>query len=494
MKKYIMSIDQGTTSTRTIIYNFKGDVTSLSQKEIVSTYPNIGYVNQNAEDIWISVLTTMTESIRKAHIDPKEIASIGITNQRETTIIWDKRTGKPIGDAIVWQSRQSQSICQELINQGHKDYIHHVTGLIIDPYFSATKIAWILRHVKGARKLADEGHLLFGTVDSYIMFKLTGNHVTDYSNASRTMLFDIHKLVYDEKILNLLDIPASMLPNVMPSVSVFGYTLKDHFFGYEIPIGGIAGDQQASLFGHMAYKEGMVKNTYGTGCFLLMQTGEKPIFSKHGLLTTIAWGYDNKLYYALEGSVFIGGSVIQWLRDGLNLFEDAKKSEELANQLPSNEGVYMVPAFVGLGAPYWDSDIKGAIFGLTRGTNQTHLARAALESICYQVEDVLDVMKNESGLSLSTLKVDGGATKNEFLMQFQADISRTKIEKPIHTESTAFGVFLMAGLSVGIFKDLNDIASLYKVEKTYQPDMDMIKVKKYKEEWHKAIQATQLFK
>jgi glycerol kinase len=471
-----------------------GDVVSTSQKEIVSIYPHIGYVNQNAEDIWISVLTTITESIRKAHIDPSEIASIGITNQRETTIVWDKRTGKPICDAIVWQSRQSHEICQELIDQGHKDYIHKVTGLIIDPYFSATKLAWILRHVKGARNLADEGHLLFGTVDSFIMYKLTGNHVTDYSNASRTMLFDIHKLKYDETILDLLDIPLNMLPKALPSIGIFGYTLKDHFFGHQIPIGGIAGDQQASLFGHMAFSEGMVKNTYGTGCFLLMQTGETPIFSQKGLLTTIAWGYDQKVLYALEGSVFIGGSVIQWLRDGLNLFEDAHYSEELANKLPSNEGVYMVPAFVGLGAPYWDSEAKGAIFGLTRATNQTHLARAALESICYQVEDVLEVMKDESKLNIPILKVDGGATTNQFLMQFQSDISITTIEKPVHTESTAFGVFLMAGLSTGMFKDLDAIKSLYQIEKQYTPNMDKETVKKHLNQWHKAIRSVQSFK
>jgi len=494
MNTYIVSIDQGTSSTRTIIYNELGKIISKASKEMISTYPNIGYVNQNPEDIWISVLTTMTEAIRKASIDPKQVVSIGITNQRETTIVWDKRTGKPITDAIVWQSRQSNDICEELIKNGYQHDFHKRTGLIINPYFSATKLAWILKHVDGAKRLAEEGHLLFGTVDSYIIYKLTGNHVTDYSNASRTMLFNIQTLQWDDTILERLEIPKSMLPQVLPSVSNFGYTKKEHFFGLEVPIGGVAGDQQASLFGHMAFDQGQIKNTYGTGCFLLMQTGETPIYSKQGLLTTIAWGYDNKVYYAIEGSVFIGGSVIQWLRDGLKLFEDANASESLAKLLPSNEGVYMVPAFVGLGAPYWDSEAKGAIFGLTRATNQTHLARAALESICYQVDDVLEVMKNESQLEIILLKVDGGATTNNFLMQFQSDMSSIHIQKPIHTETTAFGVYLMAGLSCGLFKDLEDIKRLYHVEQCYDPKMSKLEAASLKKNWHKAIEATRSFK
>jgi glycerol kinase len=493
MKPYILTIDQGTTSTRTMIFDHHGHIISQSQIEIQQLYPHVGYVNHDPHEIWQSVQITMKFALEKASIDPSEIESIGITNQRETTIIWDKRTGKPISNAIVWQSRQTQSICDMLKNNGHEPYIKEATGLVVDPYFSASKIMWLLEHVEGARQLAQEGHLAFGTVDSFLMYQLTGKHMTDISNASRTMLYNIHTLSWDHKILSLCDIPISLMPEVKPSIGVFSHTLKESFFGYEIPIGGVAGDQQASLFGHLAFEAGMVKNTYGTGCFILMQTGKKPVTSNKGLLTTIAWSYKNQVYYALEGSVFVGGSAIQWLRDGLHMFEHAQQSEALASSLESNEGVYVVPAFVGLGTPYWDSEAKGAIFGITRATKEHHLARASLEAIAYQSHDVIEVMKEESKLPIHSLKVDGGATKNDFLMQFQSDISRSRIERSTFLETTALGVFYMAGLSCGLFKDLSSLKAI-EPPKIFTPIMSNETSKRYLKDWHIAVQATRSFK
>jgi glycerol kinase len=495
MEKYILTIDQGTTSTRTIIFDHKSQIVAMAQQEIKQYYPKPGWVNHDANEIWLSVLATMAKALSEGEIDPASIAAIGITNQRETTVIWDKTTGRPISHAIVWQSRQSSPICDDLKESGYQDLIQQKTGLVIDAYFSGTKIKWLLDNIPGAREKANAGDLAFGTIDSWLVYKLTGGlHVTDYTNASRTMIFNIHDLSWDDELLSILDIPKSMLPEVKSSSEVYGYTVDYHFYGHQVPISGIAGDQQAALFGQVCFKEGMVKNTYGTGCFMLMNTGDKPIRSEHGLLTTIAWGIDNKITYALEGSVFVSGSAVQWLRDGLNVIGSAKETYDLSVSLNDNEGVYIVPAFVGLGTPYWDSQAKGAIFGLTRGTTKAHFARATLESICYQTLDVLTVMKKDSGIDIPLLKADGGASVNPFLMQFQADILDVIVERPKVAETTALGACYLAGLAVNFWSSLTEIETLWKLDQVYKPKMSDKDRQKNIDGWMCAVNATVHYK
>ena len=455
MSKYILSIDQGTSSSRAILFNHDGEIVETAQREFEQFFPKPGWVEHDANEIWTSVLSCIADVLRKADIAPNQVAGIGITNQRETTVVWDKNTGKPIYKAIVWQSRQTDPICKELIEAGYNDIFKEKTGLLLDPYFSGTKVKWMLDNVEGAREKAEQGELSFGTIDTWLVYKLTGGkrHITDYSNASRTLMFNIYDLVWDEELLDILNVPPSMLPEVRPSSEIYGKTVGYHFFGEEIPIAGIAGDQQAALFGQACFEKGMAKNTYGTGCFMLMNTGEEGVVSKHGLLTTLAWGIDGKVEYALEGSIFIAGSAVQWLRDGMKLIDNAPESEYFATNVDSTDGVYMVPAFVGLGAPYWDSDARGAVFGLTRGTTKDHFIRATLESLAYQTKDVLDAMIADSGIDLKTLRVDGGTVKNDFLMQFQSDIVGVPVERSAINETTALGSAYLAGLAVGFWKD-----------------------------------------
>ena len=441
MKKYIIALDQGTTSSRAIIFDNEQNILGISQKEITQIYPKEGWVEHNPMEIWASQYGVLQEVLAKSNLTQEDIAAIGITNQRETTIVWDKNTGEPVYNAIVWQCRRTAPICDELEKQGLKEYIRETTGLVLDAYFSGTKIKWILDNVPGAREKADNGDLLFGTVDTWLVWKLTGGrvHITDYTNASRTMLYNINTLQWDKKMLEVLGIPESMLPVVKNSSEVYGYTNLGGKGGYRVPIAGIAGDQQAALFGQACFTKGSAKNTYGTGCFLLMNTGEERVESKNGLLTTIAIGIDNKVQYALEGSVFVGGAVVQWIRDELMLVNDAQDTEYFAKKVKDNGGVYVVPAFVGLGAPYWDMYARGAIFGLTRGANRNHIIRAALESIAYQSKDVLHAMEEDAGYKIKSLKVDGGASKNEFLMQFQSNLIDTQVTRPIISETTALG-------------------------------------------------------
>lgn len=494
-EKYILSIDQGTTSTRAIIFDKHSDIISVAQEEIKQYYPQSGWVEHDANEIWISVLTVMARALVQANLEASDIASIGITNQRETTVVWDKETGHPVYHAIVWQSRQSEEICQKLKKQGYESMIREKTGLVIDPYFSGTKIKWILDHVEGAYELADQGKLCFGTIDSFLIYKLTGEvHATDYTNASRTLLFNIHTLAWDKELCDMLNIPMNMLPEVKPSSHIFGYTLPYHFFGSKIPVSGVAGDQQAALFGQTCFEKGDVKNTYGTGCFMLMNTGHNVIKSKNGLLSTIAWGINNEITYALEGSVFVAGSAVQWLRDGLKLIENASETETLAKAFKSNEGVYIVPAFVGLGTPYWDSKAKGAMFGLTRGTTREHMARAVLESVCYQSMDVLKSMELDAGFKINAFKVDGGATANNFLLQFQSDILDLNVLRPKILETTALGAAYLSGLSSGYWKDLEEIKNLWKLEKKFKPKMTKENRDNYTKGWKKAVKATQAFK
>lgn len=496
MEKFIMSIDQGTTSSRAIIFNKKGDIISVAQKEFQQIFPKPGWVEHNANEIWLTVLAIIAESLVKGNIQPQQIEAIGITNQRETTVVWDKNTGNPIYNAIVWQSRQTSGICDELKAQGHNDLFRDKTGLLIDAYFSGTKVKWILDHVDGAREKAEKGDLLFGTIDTWLIWKLSGGaaHVTDYTNASRTLMYNIFDLKWDEELLDILTVPMSMLPEVKPSSHVYAHTVTHHFFGVEVPIAGVAGDQQAALFGQACYDKGMAKNTYGTGCFMLMQTGEEAIKSKNGLLTTIAWGIDGKVEYALEGSIFVAGSSVQWLRDGLRMFKNASDSENYAKKVDSTDGVYVVPAFVGLGTPYWDSDARGAIFGLTRGTNKEHLIRATLESIAYQTKDVLKAMEEDSNIKLQSLRVDGGAVTNDFLMQFQADILGTPVDRPIVNETTALGAAYLAGLAVGYWQSKEDITNSWKIDKTFEPKLDDSKREELYNGWKKAVQSTMSFK
>lgn len=496
MEKYVLAIDQGTTSSRAIVFNRKGEIVSIAQKEIRPYYPNPGWVEQNANEIWTSVLAVMTESLVLQNIKPEQILSIGITNQRETTIIWEKETGRPIYPAIVWQSRQTDAICEKLKKEGYEKLFREKTGLVIDSYFSGTKIKWILDHVEGARERARRGEILFGTVDTWLIWKLTGGtvHVTDYSNASRTLLFNIHTLDWDDELLSILDIPRAMLPAVKSSSEIYGETVPYHFFNQRIPIAGVAGDQQAALFGQACYAEGMAKTTYGTGGFLLMHTGNRPVLTQNGLLTTIAWGLNGKVDYALEGSIFVAGSCIQWLRDELNLIQHARESEYYATSVPSTEGIYFVPAFVGLGAPYWDSEVRGAFFGLTRGSTKAHLIRAALESIAYQVRDVLEAMEEDSGIHLTELRVDGGATTNTFLMQFQADILGTSVVRPKVTEITALGAAYLAGLATGYWQSMDEIQMNWTPEKRFTPHMSMVGRETLYDGWKRAVQAARYFK
>jgi glycerol kinase len=494
--KYILSLDQGTTSSRAILFNKKGEIVHTAQKEFTQHFPKPGWVEHNANEIWGSILSVIAGVFSESGIKPEQIAGIGITNQRETTVVWDKETGVPIYNAIVWQSRQTSEICDELKEKGYNDLFREKTGLLIDAYFSGTKVKWILDHVEGAREKAQQGKLLFGTIDTWLIWKLSGGkaHVTDYSNASRTLMFNIHELKWDEELLNILGVPKAMLPEVKPSSEVYAKTIDYHFFGKEVPIAGAAGDQQAALFGQACFEKGMAKNTYGTGCFMLMNTGEKAVQSEHGLLTTIAWGLEGKIEYALEGSIFVAGSAIQWLRDGMRMLKDAKDSESYAKKVDSTDGVYVVPAFVGLGTPYWDSDVRGAVFGVTRGTSKEHFIRATLESLAYQTKDVLSAMEADSGIKLKTLRVDGGAVKNNFLMEFQSDILEVPVERPTINETTALGAAYLAGLAVGFWKSQEEIAEQWAIDQSFHPSMEeKVRAGLY-QGWKKAVKAAIAFK
>ncbi len=488
MAKYVMALDQGTTSSRCIIFNEKGTIASVAQKEFTQIYPKGGWVEHDPIEIWSTQLGVATEAMAKLGITATDISAIGITNQRETTVVWNKHTGQPVYNAIVWQCRRTAEICDELREKGLDKMFTEKTGLILDAYFSGTKIKWILDNVEGAREEAEKGNLLFGTIDTWLIWNLTKGkvHVTDYTNASRTLIFNIHELKWDEEILSILNIPKSMLPEVKPSSYVYGYT--DHsLLGAKTPIAGVAGDQQAALFGQCCHQPGTAKNTYGTGCFMLMNTGEKAVSSKKGLLTTIAWGVDDKVEYALEGSIFIAGAAIQWLRDELRMIKKAEDSEEYATAVEDTNGVYMVPAFVGLGAPYWDQYARGTIVGLTRGAKKEHIIRATLESLAYQTYDVLKAMEEDSGITLKALKVDGGACANNFLMQFQADILGVQVDRPEVIETTALGAAYLAGLAVGYWKNKEEICENWAISKGFEPNMEDEKREKLLEGWHEAV-------
>ncbi len=490
-KKYILSIDQGTTSSRAILFNKAGEVVHISQKEFTQFFPKPGWVEHDAMEIWASVEDVVKETLLK--YNAVDIAAIGITNQRETTVVWDKNTGIPVYNAIVWQSRQTADICDDLKSKGFNDTVRNKTGLLIDAYFSGTKLKWILDNVSGAREKARNGELLFGTIDTWIVWKLSRGqaHVTDFSNASRTLMYNIYDLCWDVELLNMLNVPKVVLPKVCSSSEVYGYAELNNI---KIPISGIAGDQQAALFGQACFKPGMAKNTYGTGCFMLMNTGEKAVQSNNGLLTTIAWGIDGKVEYALEGSIFVAGSAIQWLRDGLQFFKEASDSESHAKNVVSSDGVYVVPAFVGLGTPYWDSEVRGAVFGLTRGITKEHLIRATLEAITYQVKDVLMAMEQDSGIELKSLRVDGGAARNNLLMQFQSDILEVPVDRPVVNETTALGAAYLAGLSTGFWKNREEIATQWLVDKTFKPSLAPEKVHEVYEGWKTAVKAAIAFK
>ena len=493
-KKYILAIDQGTTSSRAIVFDKKGNTIAVAQQEFTQYFPKPGWVEHDALEIWDTVQQVVRSVLRE--IDPLSIAAIGITNQRETTVVWNKNTGKPVYNAIVWQSRQTVDVCESLKAQGFDTEIREKTGLLIDAYFSGTKVKWILDNVEGARVAAERGDLLFGTIDTWLLWLLSEEqiHATDYTNASRTMLYNIHTLQWDDTLCAALTVPKTMLPTVMDSSGVFGTAKKAVLGVAGIPISGIAGDQQAALFGQGCFNAGMAKNTYGTGCFMLMNTGEKAVLSKNGLLTTIAWGIGGKVEYALEGSIFVAGSAVKWLRDAVELVKDAADTEGYAKSLASNDGVYIVPAFVGLGTPYWDSEARGAVFGLTRGTGKAHLIRATLESICYQTKDVLSIMERDSGIKLKALRVDGGAVKNNFLMQFQADILGVKVERPEVQETTALGAAYLAGLAVGFFTDKIDIAKNWQLERAFKPEMKADTRRNLYKNWQLAVKAARIFK
>lgn len=495
-KKYILSIDQGTTSSRAILFNKDGEIVSVAQQEFKQYFPKPGWVEHDPQEIWSSVLAVIAQVMSYTNTLPEEIAAIGITNQRETTVVWDKHTGMPIYNAIVWQSRQTADICDELRAQGYDEMVREKTGLLIDAYFSGTKVKWILDNVEGAREKAESGDLLFGTMDTWLIWKMSGGevHVTDYTNASRTLMYNIFDLKWDDDLLEMLGVPKAMLPDVKPSSHIYGQTVGYHFFGQQVPIAGVAGDQQAALFGQACYEKGMAKNTYGTGCFMLMNTGKQAVRSKHGLLTTIAWGVDGKVEYALEGSIFVAGSAIQWLRDGMRMLKTAAESEKLATKVASTDGVYVVPAFVGLGTPYWDSEARGAVFGLTRGSEKEHLVRATLESLAYQTKDVLQAMTADSGIDLKALRVDGGAVKNDFLMQFQSDILGVPVERPVVNETTALGAAYLAGLAVGFWQDTAEIAAQWQVDSRFAVHMQEEERAQLYRGWQKAIEATQVFK
>lgn len=495
LKKYIMAIDEGTTSTRAMIIDHRGKQIASSQKEIPQYFPQPGWVEHDADEIWHAVQTTVATTFINSGIRPDQIAGIGITNQRETTVIWDKKTGHPICNAIVWQSRQTTALAEKLKKDGYSETIREKTGLIIDPYFSATKIRWILDHVDGAQERAEKGELLFGTVDSWLLWKLTDGavHVTDYTNASRTMLYNIHDLKWDDDILHLLNIPKAMLPEVKSNSEIYGYTKPYTFFGGKVPISGMAGDQQAALFGQLALKPGMVKNTYGTGSFIVMNTGNKPTNSNSNLLTTIAYGLNGKVNYALEGSVFVSGSAIQWLRDSMKMIKTAPESEVAALKSKSENEVYVVPAFTGLGAPYWDSEARGAIFGVTRGTNNYDFIKATLQSLAYQTKDVVDTMQVDSGIKIPTLRVDGGASNNNYLMQFQADILGTRIERAKVAETTGMGAAFLAGLAIGYWKNIDELKNVSVVGQTFESKMGEQERKHLYAGWKRAVKATQVF-
>lgn len=491
MAKYMMALDAGTTSNRCILFNEKGEMVSVAQKEFTQYFPKPGWVEHDANEIWSTQLGVAVEAMQKVGVEAKDIAGIGITNQRETAIVWDKHTGEPVYHAIVWQCRRTSEYCDSLKDKGLTEVFRAKTGLIIDAYFSGTKVKWILDHVEGARERAEKGELLFGTVETWLIWKMTKGavHVTDYSNASRTLLYNINKLEWDEEILKKLEIPRCMLPEVKPSSCVYGMA-DASFFGGEIPIAGAAGDQQSALFGQTCFSEGEAKNTYGTGCFLLMNTGEKPVFSKNGLVTTIAWGLDGKVNYALEGSVFVAGAAIQWLRDELRIIDSAEDSEYMAKKVKDTHGCYVVPAFTGLGAPYWDQYARGIIVGLTRGVNKYHIIRATLESLAYQVHDVVRAMEADSGIPLASLKVDGGASANNFLMQTQADMVQVPVKRPQCVETTAMGAAYLAGLAVGYWKDKNEIVKNWEIERTFHPVISMEERNKKMKGWERAVKCS----
>lgn len=494
-ESYVMAIDEGTTSTRAIIFDHAGNKVADAQQEFPQYFPKPGWVEHNANEIWNAVLATITNSFISSGITPAQIAGIGITNQRETTVIWDKKTGLPIYNAVVWQSRQTSEIAAKLKQAGYSELIHQKTGLIIDAYFSATKIRWILDHVPGAQERAERGELLFGTIDTWIVWKLTGGkvHVTDYSNASRTMLFNIHDLKWDQEILSLLNIPAEILPEVRGNSEVYGQTMAYHFFGSEIPIAGMAGDQQAALFGQLALEDGMAKNTYGTGSFIVMNTGTTPILSANNLLTTIGYSLAGKVNYALEGSVFVSGSALQWLRDKLHLLKSAPDSEAAARRSQSNNEVYVVPAFTGLGAPYWDSEARGAVFGLSRGTTADDFIKATLQSLAYQTKDVVATMELDTGIDIPILRVDGGAAKNDYLLQFQADILQKPLERAANLETTALGAAFLAGLAVGYWQDTAELKQLFAKDQRFEAQMTPAESSRLYAGWQRAVKATRIF-
>lgn len=488
MAEYIMALDAGTTSCRCILFDKQSRICSLAQKEFKQYFPHAGWVEHNANEIWPTQLSVAVEAMAKIGASASDISAIGITNQRETSVVWDKETGEPVYNAIVWQCRRTSEYCDSLREGGYADFFKQKTGLVLDAYFSATKIKWILDNVEGARKKAEEGRLLFGTVETWLIWKLTGGavHVTDYSNASRTMLFNINTLEWDEEILKLLEIPRSMLPEVKPSSCIYGETAP-RFLGGGIRISGAAGDQQAALFGQTCFGAGEAKNTYGTGCFLLMNTGEKPVFSKNGLVTTIAWGADGKVSYALEGSIFVAGAAIQWLRDEMKILEESPDSEYMATKVPDTNGCYVVPAFTGLGAPHWDQYARGAILGLTRGVNKYHVIRATLESLAFQVNDVLSAMEADSGIKLRALKVDGGASSNNFLMQFQSDIIDAPVKRPMCVETTALGAAYLAGLAVGYWESRDEVVKNWRIDKIFVPQMPEAERRDLIKGWNKAV-------
>jgi glycerol kinase len=497
MKKYILAIDQGTTSSRAILYDHEGRQVVVAQKEFPQYFPDNGWVEHDANEIWQSVQSVMADAFIHSNANPSEVAAIGIANQRETTIVWDRRTGLPIYHALVWQSRQSADICEQLIADGYEDMIHQKTGLLVDAYFSATKIRWILDHVEGAQAKAQAGDLCFGTVDTWLAWKLSNGEVfaTDTTNASRTMLFNIAEGRWDEDILNLLDIPVQMLPQIRGNAEVYGLSAESQFFGEKVPIANLMGDQQAALVGHLAFDEGMVKSTYGTGAFIVMNTGKNPRFSANKLLTTVAYQLDGQITYALEGSIFIAGSVVQWLRDGLQIIASADETESMARSASQEDSIYFVPAFTGLGAPYWNPDARGAILGLTRGTTKNEIVKAALQAICYQVKDVVDTMRADTGIGIPSLVVDGGATRNGYLMQFQSDILHLPIVRPHDEESTAFGTAVFAGLAVGFWSGLDEVMSLSQEEDgVFSPQMGEQERRRLYENWQRAVEVCQSFR
>jgi len=490
MEKYILALDQGTTSSRAILFDKSGSIISSAQKEFRQIYPKAGWVEHDANEIWSTQAGVAAEAVTKAGFNGKYLAGIGITNQRETTVVWNKSNGKPIYNAIVWQDRRTSEFCDELKEKGLASRIQEKTGLVLDAYFSGTKVRWILNNVEGARKLAEEGKLAFGTIDSWLIWNLTQGelHITDVTNASRTLLFNINTMDWDDELLEIFDVPRSVLPEVRQSSEVYGHT-KTTIFASKVPIAGIAGDQQSALFGQMCVKEGMVKNTYGTGCFMLLNVGDKPILSKNNLLTTVAWKINGKTTYALEGSVFIAGAVVQWLRDGLGVIKQSSDVEKLAGEVTDSDGVYLVPAFAGLGAPYWNQYARGTMVGITRGTTSAHIARAAVDSIAYQTLDVLSAMNADSGIDIKELRVDGGAVVNNSLMQFQSDLMGVPVARPKVTETTALGAAYLAGLAVGYWKDLEEISKQWQIEKTFTPQMDGEKVAEFTKGWKRAIKS-----